>query len=103
MATLFIVMGNARAKLNKGDKMIEINIDKYGLGDIPKLLALAKLIMSSNDKNKIDEEAYKFLGLRSDEIAKYDKIKICLDSSFSKVIKGKVKLPDIGYDIFSCE
>jgi len=99
MPTLFIIIGKAKAKTKNDDKVVKIDFTKYHLGDIPKLLALAKVVSSG----KVDKEAFDFLGIKEDEIKKYDKIKICLEESLAKVIAGKVKVKDVGYDLFSCE
>ncbi|MCY0884219.1 MAG: hypothetical protein OWQ50_10850 [Acidianus infernus] len=99
MATLFIVLGKAKPKTKEGDIVKTIDFSKYDLGDIPKLLALAKVIGSG----KIDD-AYKFLGVTEEEMKKIDTIKICMEDRLRKIVGDKLKKslnPDT--NLFSCE
>ena len=102
MPTLFIVIGTAKVKAGSDDKIIRIDFKKYGFGDIPKLLALAKIVGSG----KIDKDALSVLGVKDlKELEGYDKVKICLEQKLEKIVEDKVKptIKDGVNIIFSCE
>lgn len=90
MASIFIVVGDAKPNAKKSDIVVELDIKHMvNIGYLMKLMSASKSLSSSKtsdtDKKELAEKQLAELGLTYDDLSNIDEIKLCLGKEFESI------------------
>lgn len=99
------MIGNAKKpNLKDEDKLIVLDLKKFSFFDMPSLLKMSSMSPENVKDDALDSRTKKLLGMDASEMKKYDKIKICLDTTVLNVVKQATRMQagKLDYDVFDC-